>query len=123
MELHHPGTNQMLLLYVNNLDSNLPVRHLAIYTLYMHIHVHVPPDAEMVYSGVFGQGSGLAVHIPAGCVGNEASLLQCPPQDYLYYYYGYYNYRSYSGYYTYMYYTCSDNVYDIGVRCTPGMWR
>ena len=28
MELHHPGTNQMLLLYVNKLDSNLPVRNL-----------------------------------------------------------------------------------------------
>ena len=121
MDLHHPGTNQMLLLYANNLDSNLPVRHFVsgsvIQTLYMHIH----PDAEMVYSGIFGQGSGLALHISAGCVGNEPSLLQCPPQDYYYYYYGYYlNNNNYAGQY---YYTCSDHANDIGVRCTPGMWR
>ena len=82
----------------------------------MHIH----SDAETVYSGVFGQGSGLALQIPAGCVGNEASLFQCPQKDFDYYYYGYHYYYGYSGQY---YYTCSDHVNDIRVRCTPGMWR
>ena len=75
------------------------------------------PDAEMVYSGIFGQGTGIiSLEIQAGCVGNEVTFLQCPPRNHPY------SYPLYNNYYDY-YYTCSTHMYDIGVRCESGMWR
>ena len=65
------------------------------------------PDAEMVYSGIFGQGTGISLQIQARCVGNEVSFLQCPPWNY----------------YIYYYHTCSNHMLDIGVKCESGMWR
>ena len=117
MDIHHPGTNQMLFLY-----EQLGFKFSSKTTCMRQCYASTP----FVYAHtdwIFGQGSGLALQIPAGCAGNEASLLQCPPQDYKYYYYGYHYYYTYY-YYTGLYYsTCSDHVYDIGDRCTPGMCR
>ena len=63
--------------------------------------MHTFPGAELVFSGVFGQGSGLSIQPDAPCMGNEASFLQCP---WIYYDIGY------------------DHTNDKGVRCAPGMY-
>ena len=60
-------------------------------------------DAELVFSGIFGYGSGTAIVLSPGCVGNEGSIFQCPPTN---------NY----GYLTY--YLMANYFYnDIGLRC------
>ena len=59
------------------------------------------PGAELVYSGIFGQGSVLSVYLEATCMGNETAILQCVRN----YYYGTY-----------------DHVNDIGVQCATGLF-
>ena len=63
--------------------------------------MHTSPGAELVYSGIFGQGGGLSAYLEAMCTGNETSFLQCPSM---------------------YYYTCSDHTHDIGIRCAPGLY-
>lgn len=65
------------------------------------LRVHTYPGAELVYSGIFGQGSGLSVSLNAECTGDETSILQCPS---VYHYISYYH------------------TGDIGVRCAPGLY-
>ena len=90
----------------NSSGNNIP-------WIYLLTKVPASPDAEMVYSGIFGQGTGFSLQIQAQCVGNEVSFLQCPPRN---------NPYSYPYYYPYYYYTCSNHMYDIGVKCESGMW-
>ena len=62
----------------------------------------------MVYTGIFGQGSGLCLQVTPGCAGDENSLFSCPPQNYFEDFYQ-------------EYYTCDYHLSDIGVRCMQGM--
>ena len=61
-------------------------------------------DAELVFSGIFGYGSGAALVMSPGCVGNEGSIFKCPPTNY----------------YGYLTYYLNTNINIIGLRCTKG---
>ena len=63
----------------------------------------------MVYSGIFGQGTGISLEITASCAGNEISFLQCSSQNY-----GYDGLHSYA---------CYNYMNNVGVKCESGMRR
>ena len=69
-------------------------------------------DAELVFSGIFGYGSGAALKLSPGCVGNEGSIFKCPPTNH-------YGYNAYLTYYMYLY---TNYFYNniIGLRCRQG---
>ena len=98
-------SRKWLLLYVDNFNLILQVQQLQLLLWWHYIHVltlsmTTSPGAEMFYSGIFGQGGGFSVFLETACSGNETSILQCPSM---------------------YYYTCSDHIRDIGVRCAPGL--
>ena len=104
VDIHHSGILQLLWYYVGSLDIHFQVNYLSEYQYYLH--ELLTSGAELIYSGIFGQGNGSALQLIWGCAGNELLLFECPPQ---YYYYN-----------NYQVYTCNDHFYDIGVRCIQG---
>ena len=102
MDIHHSGILQLLLYYVGNLDIHFQVNYHTEYQYYLNDLLTL--GAELVYSGIFGQGNGSALQLILGCAGNESLLFECPPQHYD----------------SYQVYTCNDHFYDIGVRCILG---